>query len=181
MAKRLREAVAPLYLFLCLIIGGSAQGIWANMALQLLGLAILAWAALAPADEPLLGPTRQLLILVAIAIAAVAIQLVPLPPSLWSHLPGRAAIASDYRTLGMAVPPLPLSLSPYGSIDSLLGLIPPLAIFCAVVRLKAYRSGWLATALLAGTVAGILLGALQVASSDYTSSPWYLYGDSNFG
>src|SRR5207302_7614479 len=50
-AKRMREAAAPLYLLLCLILGGSAQGIWANMVLQLLGLAMLAWAALAPVDE----------------------------------------------------------------------------------------------------------------------------------
>ena len=45
MVSRARQLVAPLYLFLCLIIGGSAQGIWGNMVLQLLGLAIIAWAA----------------------------------------------------------------------------------------------------------------------------------------
>ena len=72
-------------------------------------------------------------------------------------------------------------MTPYESLNSLLGLIPPLALFCAIVRLKAYRTGWLTTALLAGTTAGILLGALQVASSDYAASPWYLYPQSNFG
>ena len=46
MAKWAREAIGPAYLFLCLILGGSAQGIWQNMALQLLGLALIAWAAL---------------------------------------------------------------------------------------------------------------------------------------
>jgi O-antigen ligase len=51
------------------------------------------------------------------------------------------------------------------------------ALFCAIVRLKAYRPSWLAAALLAGTVAGILLGALQVASS----GKWYLYEDTNYG
>ena len=61
MVSRLREGIAPVYLFLCLILGGSAQGIWANMVLQLLGIAILAWAALAPAGEPLFAPARQLL------------------------------------------------------------------------------------------------------------------------
>ena len=80
----------------------------------------------------------------------------------------------------MRTPVQPLSLTPYGSLNSLLGLIPPLALFCAIVRLKAYRTGWLATALLAGTTAGILLGALQVASSANAASPWYLYPQSNF-
>jgi O-antigen ligase len=178
---RLRQAVAPLYLLLCLILGGSAQGIWANMALQLLGVAIIAWAFMMRADEPLLWPARQLLILAAVAVAVVAAQLVPLPSSVWPHLAGRASIADGFRILGVSIPALPLSLTPYGSIDSLLGLIPPLAMFCAIVRLKAYRPSWLVAALLTGTVAGILLGALQVAGSDYTASPWYLYRDSNFG
>src|SRR5437868_2616560 len=181
MASRLREGVAPAYLFLCLVLGGSAQGIWANMMLQLLGIAILAWAALAPAEEPLLPPARQLLILALLAVALVALQLVPLPASLWPHLPGREPIANGFRILGIATPAQPVSLTPYGSLNSLLGLIPPLAMFCAIVRLKVYRTGWLATALLAGTTAGILLGALQVASSDYAASPWYLYPETNFG
>src|SRR5881628_20452 len=119
-ARPLREAVAPLYLLLCLILGGSAQGIWANMALQLAGIAILAWAALAPAEEALLPPARHLLILAVIAVGIVAIQLVPLPPSIWPRLAGRAPIADGYRILGVALPALPLSLTPYASIDSLL-------------------------------------------------------------
>jgi O-antigen ligase len=181
MASRLREGTAPAYLFLCLILGGSAQGIWANMVLQLLGIGILAWAALAPAEEPLFPPARQLLILALLAVALVALQLVPLPPSLWPHLAGREPIANGFRILGVPTPAQPLSLTPYESLNSLLGLIPPLAMFCGIVRLKAYRTGWLTTALLAGTTAGILLGALQVASSDYAASPWYLYPQSNFG
>jgi O-antigen ligase len=180
-ASRLREAVAPAYLLLCLVLGGSAQGIWANMALQLLGTAILAWAALEPREEPLLPPARQLLIFVMVAVAVVAIQLVPLPPNLWPHLGGRGPIGQGYRVLGIPAPALPLSLTPYESLNSLLALVPPLALFCAIVRLKAYRTGWLVAALLGGTVAGILLGALQVASSDFASSPWYLYEESNFG
>jgi O-antigen ligase len=181
MASRLREGVAPAYLFLCLILGGSAQGIWANMILQLLGIALLAWAALAPAEKPLLPPARQLLILALLAVALVAIQLVPLPPGLWTHFGGREPIANGFRILGVPTPAQPLSLTPYESLNSLLGLIPPLALFCAIVRLKAYRTGLLATALLAGTAAGILLGALQVASSANPASAWYLYPQSNFG
>jgi O-antigen ligase len=74
-----------------------------------------------------------------------------------------------------------LSLAPASTLNSLLGLIPPLAIFCAMVRLKAYRPHWLAIALIAGTLAGIALGALQVASSNAAISPWYLYDDTSVG
>lgn len=181
MLKSLRESVAPLYLFVCLILGGSAQGIWANMLLQLLGLAIIAWAAAAPRKQPLAPPARQLLLLAILAIAVVALQLVPLSASLWPHLGGRSALGSDYALLGLKTPALPISLTPYKSQDSLLGLIPPLAIICAVVRLKAYRPSWLTVALIAGTIAGVLLGALQAGSTDAESSPWYLYPETNIG
>ena len=36
MSGRLREAVVPAYLFLCLLLGGSSQGAWSNLVLQLL-------------------------------------------------------------------------------------------------------------------------------------------------
>src|SRR4051812_36991707 len=101
MVSRSRQLVAPAYLFLCLIIGGSAQGIWGNMALQLTGLAIIAWAAMSSHDEPLVQPARQLLWLAILALAVVAVQLVPLPASLWPHLGARRTIADGYRILGL--------------------------------------------------------------------------------
>ena len=172
-----RSAVAPLYLLACLVLGGSAQGIWQNMILQLAGVAIIAWAAAAPAEERLAAGARPLLLLAVISIAVVALQLVPLPASVWAH-GARTRIAESFTTLGSSVPALPLSLSPFESLSTLLCLIPPLAIYCAIVRLNAYRASWLAAALLAGTLAAILLGALQVAAPE---SSWYLYPETNRG
>ena len=181
MARQVRAAVLPIYLFACLLLGGSAQGIWQNMLLQLAGVAIVGWAAAARDDEPLSPSARQLLVIVALGIAVIALQLVPLAPSIWSNIGGRSGLVHDYRVLGMPPPSLPVSLSPYSSLNSLMGIIPPLAMFCAMTRLRAYRASWLAIALLAGTVFGILLGALQVTSSDALNSPWYLYGETNWG
>ena len=94
MAERLRQLVAPAYLLLCLIAGGSAQGAWANMGLQLAGLGLIAWAALErPASNPL-RPARQLMWIVGLALAWVALQLVPLPPSVWSCNFSASATAS---------------------------------------------------------------------------------------
>src|SRR6266498_3598090 len=94
-----RQLIAPAYLFLCLILGGSAQGIWANMVLQLIGIAIIAWAAADETEEPLLSPARQLLGIAILAVAVVALQLIPLPSSLWLHLGGRNALAGGYAVL----------------------------------------------------------------------------------
>jgi len=177
----LRQLIAPAYLLLCLIIGGSAQGVWSNMVLQLAGLALIAWAAMSREDEPLVQPARQLLWIAILAVLVVALQLIPIPPSIWPHAGGRERIAEGYHLLGLALPALPSSLTPYKTLDSVLGLVPPLAIFCAIVRLKAYRGSFMAAALVAGAVAGILLGALQVSSSVPTESPWYLYAETNPG
>ena len=181
MLTRGRNFVAPAYLFACLILGGSAQGIWQNMLLQLVGLAIIAWAALDRGEEPVAPAARHLLLIAMCAIAVVALQWIPLPPAIWSGLGPRKAIAEGFGSLGLQVPFEPLSLNPAGGLNSLLGAIPPLAIICAIVRLKAYRPLWLAIALIAGTMAGIALGALQVASSHGEISSWYLYPDTNPG
>jgi O-antigen ligase len=100
---------------------------------------------------------------------------------LWPQLGGREPIAAGLRVLGIAAPAMPVSLAPSDTIAALFTLIPPLAMFVAVVRLKAYRTSWLTGALLAGTVAGILLGVLQFSSGDKMSSPWYPYPQSSFG
>lgn len=151
------------------------------MILQLAGVAIIAWAAASKTEEPLSAASRQLLWLAAAVIAVVGIQMIPLSPAVWTHLSGRGRIAEGFRAIGIPLPPQPLSVAPAAGLNSLLGIIPPLAILCAMVRLKAYRPQWLAIALIAGTLAGIALGALQVASSNVELSPWYLYEDTNPG
>jgi O-antigen ligase len=181
MLSRARVAVAPIYLFACLLLGGSAQGIWANMVLQLAGVALIAWAALDKGDGSLSPSALRLLVVAMVAIAAVAAQLIPLPPDIWTHLGPRRALAEGFIILGLTPPPEPLSLTPASSLNSLLGIIPPLALFCAMVRLRAYRPQWLALALVAGTLTGIALGALQVASAAGGVSSWYLYSDTSIG
>ncbi|MEO6224501.1 MAG: O-antigen ligase family protein [Sphingomicrobium sp.] len=181
MLNRLRQTIAPLYLLACLILGGSAQGIWANMVLQLVGVGLIAWAAMVRGEQPLVRPATQLLLLIIAALAIVLVQLVPLPAALWSNLPGRQGLAADYRLLGLPTPALPISLAPYASLNAFLGLIPPVAMVCAVIRLKASRASWLTAALVAGTIAGVLIGALQVGTTDAEASPWYLYPETNIG
>lgn len=180
-ALDLRQLVIPAYLFLCLLLGGSAQAVWGNMVLQLLGLAIIFWALVEPRSQRLLPPARHLLWLAIAAIAVVLVQLVPLPVSVWSALGPRGPIVEGYRILGIEPPSLPISLAPYRTVDSLLMAIPPLAVIVGVVRLKAFRSVFAAGAIIAGTVAGICLSALQVSTAQSANSPWYLYPVTNIG
>lgn len=176
-AARLKGGVAPAYLFACLLLGGSAQGIWENMLLQLAGIAIMAWLAISTSDEPIAPSAKFLIYLAIAAVVLVILQMIPLPASLWDH--GiRRRILDGSAPAGQAVLH-PLSLTPYASLDALLKLIPPLALFCWLARHREYRSERLAWTLLAGTVAGIVLGLFQVAGGDNGRS--YLYSETNIG
>jgi O-antigen ligase len=163
---------------MCLVLGGSVQGVWSNALLQLAGVAILVWAATSNADGQPARPLRQLFWIALAALVFVLLQLVPLPASLWPQLgAGRATLAEGFAVLGLQTPAASISVAPYSTVETLVTMIPPVAMFAAIVRLRAYRASWLALALLAGTFAGILLGALQVAGGN----SWYLYRRTNFG
>src|SRR5205085_6925802 len=122
----------PLYLLACLVLGGSAQGIWQNAALQLLGIAIIAWAIASRLDEPMAPSTKPLMLLGLAACVLVALQAVPLPASVWAG-GARVQIADGYALLGRPTPALSVSVTPYGSLNSFLGVIPPVAMFLAIV------------------------------------------------
>lgn len=180
-ARSLREAVAPTYLFLCLVLGGSAQGVWVSAILQLMAVSIIAWAAIAPDRVELTPAARRLFAICAVGLLIVFIQLIPLPPMLWTALPGREIVADGYRLLGQPLPWMALTLVPDETLTTLLRLLPPAAILVAMLRLRAFRPLWMSWALIAGTFAGVILGALQVTSGAGQEGPWYPYPISNFG
>lgn len=177
MNRRLVAAILPFYLLACLLLGGSAQAIYGNFLLQLAGLAIIVWAAVAPGAAPIPRTATSLLVLMGLAVALIALQLVPLPPSLWAALPGRAPIAGGFDLLGVDRPWLPLSLAPASTLTASVALIPPFALILAMLRFDTTRVGWLAAALLIATFASILLGALQLTGG----TGWYPYRYSAFG
>ena len=180
MTHQLRLGLVPAYLLLCLLLGGaSAAGYWANMLLQLLAIPLLFWAAVAERSTPLARPARQLLLLLFLAVLLVALQLVPLPPSLWSALPGREEVVRGFTLLGEPLPWMPLSLAPHRTVASALWMLPAVAVLLGVIRLGTFRSSWLAWVLAIVTIVSVGLGALQIVGGE--GSRWYLYTITNFG
>ncbi|HEX8442029.1 MAG TPA: O-antigen ligase family protein [Allosphingosinicella sp.] len=177
MSHNLRLAAAPVYLLLCLLLGGaSAAGIWANLLLQLVGLALIAWSLSAQRRTPIDTPARQLIALVVLMLLVVVVQLVPMPPSLWTELGGRERIAAGYRLLGEPLPWLPISLSAGSTLAAGLWLIPAVAMLLLVAKLGAFRLTWLAWTIIAVAVVSAAVGALQVADAS-----WYFYQVTNYG
>lgn len=178
--NRVRHLVLPAYLILCLTFGGSAQGIWQNMVLQLLALGILLWALLSPTPEETTAASKPLIVGIWFGLALLVVQLIPLPPGVWSILPGRKLISDGFAVLGYPLPWMPLSLTPYRTVGTALAALPAAAVLIAMLRLKQ-RESWLAGALLIGAFAAVLLGALQVTGPAPAQSPWYLYPITNDG
>lgn len=177
MIQRLRVAVTPFYLGLCLVLGGaSAAGYWANMALQLLAVPIIVWAASADRPAPS-RPAKQLLVLLLLMLLVIGLQLIPLPPGLWTSIPGRAPVVEGLKLIGEQLPWLPVSLDPYLTVASALWLLPAIAVLLGVVKLGAFVPSRLAWALVALTVISVVLGAAQVAGGE----DWYIYQITNHG
>ena len=104
MMATLRAAIVPVYILLCIMLGGSAQGIWGNMVLQLLGIGIIAWTLLSADSLRMPKSAKPLFVIAAATVALVAVQLIPLPPGLWQALPGRQPIAEGFVLLGQQAP-----------------------------------------------------------------------------
>lgn len=174
----LRHGIVPAYLLLCLLLGGaSAAGLIANLVLQIIALPLIGWSIWHFLQT---GPAPQLrspVILLGLLVGVALLQLVPLPPVLWTHLPGRGAVAEGYALLGIPLPWLPLSLAPQNSLYGLLWLLPAFAVFLCIIALGAFRARGIATIIVAVTLLAVAVGALQVIGGDSA----YFYDVTNFG
>ena len=174
----IRHAAVPAYLLACLLLGGaSAAGFIANFILQIASLPLIGLALWQMMQERPSAQIRAPLGLLAIFVVIALLQLVPLPPALWTLLPGRGPVVEGYRLLGILLPWLPLTLAPDVAPSSILWLLPAFAALLGIVVLGAFRGRGIATVIVAVTLASVALGALQVIGG--TSA--YLYQITNYG
>ena len=111
--------------------------------------------------------------LVVALFGLAAIQLVPLPPEVWTSLPGRRLALTVLETAGLEDTWRPISLSPSRTLNALLSLGAPMAALCLCIarpRLCRARLVWLI--LLAG-LATSLMSLLQLMGP--TDGPLYFY------
>src|SRR4051794_33274885 len=97
--SRAGALAAPSFLFLALLLGGSTRGIWGNLALQLLAIPLLAWAVLAGERPQWRAAAKPLALILVAGLMLILLQLVPLPPALWTRLPGRGPVSEGFSLL----------------------------------------------------------------------------------
>lgn len=151
-----------LCIFVAIILGGATrQGLWSDAIVQIFCLPLLAMA-LASLGNGSIRPITWPLALIVGAVLLPLYQLVPLPPGVWSSLPGRADFAAMYEQAGMALPWLPVSLDPGATWRATLSLIPPIAVFLATVQIGLRARRTLTLVFGAAAVASVLLGLAQI-------------------
>lgn len=179
MTHNLRLGLIPFFLLLCLVLGGaSAAGIWANMLLQLIAVAIILWAILTHRNIAMSGAGRRLIGIFLLMILLIGIQLVPLPPDIWTALPGRQEVVNGFTLLGQPLPWMPISLAPYRTLSSALWLLPAAAVLLGILRLGGFKSAWLAWTIAIVTIISVAIGVLQRADGE---TSLYFYEITNRG
>jgi O-antigen ligase len=158
---------------LAMLFGGGGNQEWSDAVVQLAALPLLAWALfkLSPSQ---LGRTGQWAIVLLCGILALPLlQLIPMPPSLWSGLPGRGEIVAAYQAAGMTSPWLPLSLEPSGTWLGLLSLLPATAVFLAMLSVEQRSRRILIVLILVIVFASVLLDILQVMGGEDSALRFY--------
>ncbi len=122
---------------------------------------------------------RTLFLLALACFLLVIAHLIPLPPSLWQALPGRAIVAEIDRAAGLGDVWRPLTLTPAATRNAAYSLLIPLAALVLLARLsRAQLMAMVPVLLILGFISGIL-GIAQAVGP--TNSPLYLYRVTNNG
>jgi O-antigen ligase len=173
-------ACAALLLFVSLIFGGASQGNALSLAaVEVTSLPLLFVAVfLMLADGAPRGSIAPIALLMLI-VATPLVQLIPLPPNIWTSLPGRRPVIQVLDLVGLGRPSLPLSLAPEATWRAALALVPPTAMFLGALQLTPAQRRFMAGCWLALAAVSLGLGVLQVVGGP--GNVFYFYEITNAG
>ncbi len=155
------------------VFGGASQGHALRLALvELAALPLLVLAAGRIVQAGLWREHRFALGLLAAVVAIPLIQLVPLPPAVWTGLAGRSQMVLALELAGLVPGWAPLSVTPDHTWRSALALTPPVAFFLAMLSLSPPQRERIVQFCIAAAIVGILLGAAQMASGGDSLNAW---------
>jgi O-antigen ligase len=153
-----------LVLVASLFLGGATHGgFFSDTLLQFIAISLLLWALWRLSETPL--PKQVWLPLAFCAAIALLplLQLVPLPPWIWTALPNRGPSEAAFHLSGQPIPWMPISVSPQETWFCFIALIAPIAIFLATLLLSYRDRRWLTLVVLAVGTLSVFVGLIQVA------------------
>ena len=147
--------------------GGASHSHALRLALiELASLPVLVLAARRLIADDLWRQHQFALGLLAAVVAIPLVQLIPLPPPVWTNLPGRDQMVLALELAGLEPGWAPLSVTPDKTLRAALSLAPSAAFFLAMLSLAQTQRERLAQFCVAAAVAGILLGAAQLVGGE---------------
>lgn len=178
-AEKTRYYVFLAFLTLVFLTGGGARGdIQSLVFLRPLSFLFIAYALLYPPGLAWKGLSVILYLLVGLTLLLI-VQLVPLPPVVWTSLPGREIFSNVAAIANLDDPWRPISLAPSRTLNSLFSLVVPFAtIFLFAIQTNDRRKYIFWFILVLGGVSAAL-GLLQIIGPSNNS--FYTYRITNNG
>lgn len=172
-------AITFFFLILVFLTGGSSRAdVQSLLILRPLAIIVIAAMVFIMTAEDWAIAKKPLLMLGSLALL-IAFQLVPLPHSIWSALPGREIVVESDNAAGLGQIWRPFTLSPSGSWNALMGLLVPLVAILVSARMSRFAHWGQLPFFLAVLTLSAAIGFLQIGSGH--DSPLYLYDSTSQG
>jgi hypothetical protein len=177
---RIPPFATMLVLLAACFLGGGASRLDVMSLIYLQPLAVICLALFLFTAETIRWSSIKAPLLVIGALAALmTVQLIPLPPDIWTALPGHGRFAASASVVGLEQPWRPFSLTPDLTLASLVSLSVPLAALVGFGALSVEQSRRLLPYLILGAATSALLGLMQFASGG--RGALYLFEVTNLG
>lgn len=153
------------FLAMLAIAGGASRAdAWGQVVVR--GGSVLIVCVLIAFGAKVYAPRYRAIALLLAAIALLAIiQLIPLPPAIWSILPGRGAFLDVMPEAGLTQPWRPLNLVPDAGLNALFSLLPAAAMLAICVSLGDRGRAWLLPSVILLALGSALFALLQAAGA----------------
>jgi hypothetical protein len=171
------------FILACAFCGGAARADVASLlTVRIFAVLVLVAAALGfhavPGQTGFAAVRIPACLLVATAIL-IGLQLVPLPPTLWTRIPGRVPYEEAALAAGFAQPWRPINLTPDLGWNSFLAVLPPLAALVGYAGCDNKERFNLLAIIVGIGLCSALLGVIQFSQGPM--SAFYTYAVTNVG
>lgn len=158
------SSVLFLFVMVALLIGGGASraDVLGQVIVRLVASVALV-AAIMLGPRPAIDGVLPVALLLGAAILLAFLQMLPLPPSIWQSLPGRA-LFGDALGVAPAQPWRPLAIVPGAAFNALGSLIVPASVLVLITMAPARERQYLCGFLLVTILAGACLAFAQLSA-----------------
>lgn len=163
---RVQHVAVATFLLFCVVGGGTSRNDALSQPFIWIAAIFCIMASIYVATRSDLARVKVPLIFTGLCAILAGVHLLPLPPVMWTALPGRELYAQLSATAGIDPPWRPLSVVPDFTWSSLLSLLPVLAVILAYATTTKPVRGLFPAGVLCVCVGSAILALAQLGSGD---------------